>query len=89
MKSDGSEQRKLVEAESGITLQSARWSPASDAVYYFRKGGDTTELMRLPISGDSQRPSVLLSGLEAGGNFTLSDDGSQLAYTRSLSYSNL
>ena len=89
MKSDGSEQRKLVEAESGITLQSARWSPAGDAVYYFRKGGDTTELMRLQLSGDSQRPLVLVSGLETGGDFTLSDDGSQLAYTRSLSYSNL
>ena len=45
--------------------------------------------MRLPLSGDSQRPSVLVSGLETGGYFTLSDDGSQLAYTRSLSYSNL
>jgi len=89
MKSDGSEQRKLVEAESGITLQSARWSPAGDAVYYFRKGGDTAELMRLPVSGDSQQPSVLISGLEAGEDFTLSDDGSQLAHTRSLSYSNL
>jgi len=89
MKSDGSEQRKLVEAESGITLQSARWSPAGDAVYYFRKGGDTTELMRLPLSGDSQRPSVLVSGLEAGDYFTLSADGSQLAYTRDLAYSNL
>ena len=89
MKSDGSEQRKLVEAESGITLQSARWSPAGDAVYYFRKGEDTTELMRLQLSGDAQQPSVLVSGLETGGYFTLSDDGSQLAYTRSLSYSNL
>ena len=89
MRSDGSEQRKLMEAEKGTELQSARWSPAGDAVYYFRTGGDTTELMRLSLSGDSQRPSVLLSGLETGGDFTISDDGSRLAYTRSLSYSNL
>jgi len=89
MKSDGSEQRKLVEAESGTTLQSAKWAPVGEAVYYFQKGGDTTKLMRFSLSGDSQRSSVLLSGLETGGDFTLSDDGSQLAYTRDLVYSNL
>jgi Tol biopolymer transport system component len=89
MKSDGSEHRRLVETESGTTLQSARWSPAGDAVYYFRKAGDTAELIRLPLSGDSQRPSVLISGLETGVDFTLSDDGSQLAYTRDIVYSNL
>jgi Tol biopolymer transport system component len=89
MKSDGSEQRKLVEAESGTTLWSPRWSSAGDAVYYFRQGGDTAELMRLPFSNDPTGPSVLVSGLNAGAYFTLSDDGSQLAYTRSLSYSNL
>ena len=32
---------------------------------------------------------MLLSGLETGDYFTLSADGSQLAYTRSQSYSNL
>lgn len=89
MKSDGSEQRRLVEADSGITLESARWSPAGDAVYYFRKEGDTAELMKLPVSNDSKGPEVLVSGLETGGYFTLSDDGSQLAYTRGLVYSNL
>jgi eukaryotic-like serine/threonine-protein kinase len=89
MKSDGSEQRRLVEADSGITLGSARWSPAGDAVYYFRKEGDTAELMKLPVSNDSKGSEVLVSGLETGGYFTLSDDGSQLAYTRELIYSNL
>jgi eukaryotic-like serine/threonine-protein kinase len=89
MQSDGSEQRKLVEAESGVTLQSARWTPAGDAVYYFRKAGDTADLMRLPFSNDAKEPSVLVSGLETSGDFTLSDDGSQLAYTRDLVYSNL
>ncbi len=89
MKLDGTEQRKLIEAESGITIRSAVWSPAGDAVYYLRQEGDTTELIRLPVSDQSREASVLLSGLETGDYFTLSADGSQLAYTRSQSYSNL
>jgi eukaryotic-like serine/threonine-protein kinase len=89
MKLDGTEQRKLIEGESGITIRSARWSPAGDAVYYLREEGGTTELLRLPVSGESTGPSVLVSGLETGDYFTLSADGQQLAYTRSHSYSNL
>jgi eukaryotic-like serine/threonine-protein kinase len=88
MKFDGTEQRKLVEGESGIGFASARWSPAGDAVYYFsgRLFG-TVELVKLTLS--DQSTSVLVSGLEAGDYFSLSADGSQLAYTRSQYYSNL
>jgi Tol biopolymer transport system component len=89
MKPDGSEQRKVIEGESGITFRSPRWSPAGDAIYYFREEGGTTELVRLPTSGQSTGSSVLASGLETGKYFTLSADGSQLAYTRTHSYSNL
>ena len=89
MRPDGTEQRKLIEGESGITFQSARWSPTGDAIYYFRKEGGTTELAKLPASGQSTGSSVLVNGLEAGDYFTLSADGSQLAYTRTQSYSNL
>lgn len=89
MKPDGTEQRKLIEGESGITFRSPQWSPAGDAIYYFRKEGGTTELVRLPASGQSTGSSVLVGGLEAGDDFTLSADGSQLAYTRKQSYSNL
>ena len=89
MKPDGTEQRKLIEGESGITFLSPRWSPTGDAIYYFRKQGGTTELVRLPALGQSTGSSVLVGGLEAGDDFTLSADGSQLAYTRKQSYSNL
>jgi Tol biopolymer transport system component len=88
MKFDGTEQRKLVEGESGIGFASARWSPSGDAVYYFSgKLFGTLELVKLTLS--DQSTSVLVSGLEAGDYFSLSADGSQLAYTRSQSYSNL
>jgi serine/threonine protein kinase/Tol biopolymer transport system component len=89
IKLDGTEQRKLIEGESGITIRSAGWSPAGDAVYYLREEGGTTDLVRLPVSGQSMDQSVLVSGLETGDYFTLSEDGSQLAYTRSQSDSNL
>ena len=89
MKSDGTEQRKLIEAESGETFQSAEWSRMEDAIYYMRGHNGTSDLVRLSVSGQSTGPSVLVSGLEAGDYLTLSADGSQLAYTRSLSYSNL
>jgi Tol biopolymer transport system component len=100
MKPDGTEQRKLVEGEHGITFHSARWSPNGDAIYYFREEGDTVEIVRLPASGQSVGSSVLVSGIETGdvrrarceGNehyFTLTAGGSQLAYTRTQSYSNL
>jgi serine/threonine protein kinase len=89
MKVDGTEQRKLVEGENGVTFSSPRWSPAEDAIYYLREEGGSSALVRLPVSGKSAMPSVLVSGLETGDSFTLSGDGSQLAYTRSQSYSNL
>ena len=88
MKPDGTEQRKLIEGESE-NLRSPRWSPAGDAIYYFREEGGTTELVRLPVSGRSTGSSVLVSGLEAGDYFTLSADGSQLVYTRTQSNANL
>ena len=89
MKPDGTEQHKLIEGERGITFRSPQWSHADDAVYYFRREGDTTELVRLPVSGQTGGPTVLMSGLETGDHFTLSTDGSELAYTRKQFYSNL
>jgi Tol biopolymer transport system component len=89
MKVDGTEQRKLVYGESGVTLQSPRWSPMEDTIYYFREQNGTSDLVKLPITGRSAEPSVLVSGLQTGDYLTLSADGSQLAYTRSQSYSNL
>jgi Tol biopolymer transport system component len=89
MKPDGTEQQKLIEGDRGVVFESPRWSPAGDAVYYFREEGDTTELVKLAVSGQAGGPTVLMSGLETGDHFTLSTDGSQLVYTRKQSYSNL
>jgi len=89
MKPDGTGHRKLVEGKSGVRFKSLTWSPVGDAVYYFRDEGGTTELVKLPLSDPSKGPSVLVSGLETGDNFTVSADGSQLAYTRDQSYYNL
>ena len=87
MKPDGTEQRKLIEEQNEII--SARWSPSEDAIYYFRSEGDTTDLVKLSISGQSTQSSVLVNGLETYNAFTLSADGSLLAYTRTEAFSNL
>ncbi len=70
MKPDGTEQHKLIEAENGIIFRSPRWSRTEDAIYYLRGEGDTTELVRLPASGQSTGSSVLVSGLGSGDYFT-------------------
>jgi eukaryotic-like serine/threonine-protein kinase len=87
MRPDGTEQRKLIEEQKEI--DSLRWSPTGDAIYYFRREGDTTDLVKLSIGGQATESSVLVSGLETGDKFTLSADGSLLAYTRTLNFSNL
>jgi Tol biopolymer transport system component/DNA-binding winged helix-turn-helix (wHTH) protein len=87
MKPDGTEQRKLVEEQKEI--YSPRWSASGDAIYYFRKETDATDLVKLSNLSQKLTSSVLMSGLETGDSFTLSADGSQLAYTRTLSFSNL
>jgi Tol biopolymer transport system component len=87
MKPDGSEQRQVIEGQRQI--DSPRWSPSGDSIYYLRKQGDTADLMKYSVNGQPTEPLVLVSGLETGDNFTISADGSQLAYTRTKSYSNL
>ena len=87
MTTDGTELRKLVEEESRI--ETARWSAAGNAIYYLRPEGDTTELVRLPASGTSTGSSVVMSGLRTGGYFSLSADGSKLAYTQKEYSANL
>jgi len=85
-KPDGSEQRKLIEGTDEIL--SARWSPTGDSIYYLHRKGSTTELSRIPIKGTAE-PVAIASGLETGEFFTLSADGSRLAYTREHDFSNL
>jgi serine/threonine protein kinase/WD40 repeat protein len=86
-KPDGSEQRKLIEGTDEIL--SARWSPTGDSIYYLHRKGSTTELSRISIKGKAA-PLAIASGLETSSDFfTLSADGSRLAYTREHDYSNL
>ena len=87
MKPDGSDQHQIVEGQREI--ESPRWSPNGDSIYYLSKQGETTDLLKYSVNGQPTEPFVLASGLETGDNFTISADGSQLVYTRTQSYSNL
>src|SRR6202050_2270460 len=91
---DGSQQREVIEEDE---LASPRWSPAGDGIYFLHtsqgRQGQTQDLLKVaidPKSGQAKEPaSVLLSGLQIGGYFTVSADGTRLAYSRSQRYSNL
>jgi serine/threonine protein kinase len=85
-KPDGTGVRELIE-ENG-KIYSARWSPVGDSIYFLHSTGSTSELSRIPIKEDA-KPVAVASGLETGEFFTLSADGSRLAYTRAHEYSNL
>jgi serine/threonine protein kinase len=91
VRTDGSQQRKVVE---GDDLGSPRWSPAGDGIYFLDGHGQTSELRNAAIDPKSGEPkgtaSALLPGLDtAGGYFTVSADGTRLAYGKGHSYSNL
>ncbi len=86
-KPDGSEENTLVETRGRI--YSARWSPAGDSIYYLHAKGSTKELVKVPATRTAAEPAVLADGLQAGRFFTLSGDGSWLAYTREDHYENL
>jgi len=84
---DGRDERNLVEESDQI--YSARWSPAGDSVYYLHGKGSTKELSKVSVARGNPDPAVLAEGLQSGGDFTLSADGSRLAYTRENHTSNL
>jgi Tol biopolymer transport system component/DNA-binding winged helix-turn-helix (wHTH) protein len=84
---DGSDERKLVEESDEI--YSARWSAAGDSIYYLHGQGSTKELSRLFLARGHSEPAMLADGLQTGEFFTLSSDGSRLAYTREGHTSNL
>ena len=85
-KPDGSAERKLLEETD--TIYSARWSPTDDSIYFLHGNATTAELSRIPTRGKAE-PLAIANGLEAGNFFTLSADGSRLAYTREHDYANL
>jgi serine/threonine protein kinase len=88
---DGTQQRKVIEEEA---LASPRWSATGDGIYFLRTTkGNTQELLKLsinPRSGEANPPaSILWSGLQVGSYFTVSTNGTRLAYSRSQDFSNL
>jgi Tol biopolymer transport system component/predicted Ser/Thr protein kinase len=88
---DGSAQRKVIEED---TLDSPRWTATGDGIYFLRfRAGGTRELLKIAIDSKSGRvtgpASVLMSGLQTGQYFTVSADGTRLAYSRVQGYSNL
>jgi eukaryotic-like serine/threonine-protein kinase len=88
---DGSRQRKVIDAEG---LTSPRWSPGGHGIYFLHTSpGSTQDLLKIAINPQSGQATgaatVLLSGFEIGGSFTVSADGTRLAYSRSRGYSNL
>jgi Tol biopolymer transport system component/tRNA A-37 threonylcarbamoyl transferase component Bud32 len=88
---DGSRQRKVVEEDD---ISTVRWSPVGDELYFLHRTSDQTRAISKiaidPKSGDTRSPPVaLLTGLQAGAGFTLSADGTRLAYIRTQAHSNL
>jgi len=86
-KPDGSDERKLLEESDQI--YSASWSPTGDSIYYLHGKKSTQELSKLVVSDKDEVSQVLADGLQSGAYFTVSADGSRLAYTRRDFYSNL
>ena len=84
---DGSEESKLV--ETGDRIYSARWSPAGDSIYYLHGKGSIKGLSKVSVPRTDAEPAVLADGLQTGRFFTLSGDGSWLAYTREDQHGNL
>lgn len=86
-KPDGSDEQTLIEESDEI--DSARWSPAGDSIYYLHGKGSTKQLSKLSATRRQTEPVVLIDGLQCGDYFTISADGFRMAYTREEHNSNL
>ncbi len=91
MTADGKNQHKIIEED--LPILSPRWSPQGNDVYYFISRGQTKDLEKISVSpktGDSLKPrSLVLSGLQAAGGFSLGKDVPRLLVTRGFEHSNL
>ncbi|MDX1396625.1 MAG: BTAD domain-containing putative transcriptional regulator [Gemmatimonadota bacterium] len=83
------EMRELV--TDTAELSSPRWGPGSASIYYLRAAGDlrdagvTAELWKVgvgPIGERTSSPELVRTGLQGGDLFTITADGSRMAYTR-------
>ncbi len=73
--------------ETDDRIYSARWSPAGDSIYYLHGKGSTRTFSNVSVA--SRDGKVVADGLQTGRFFTLSRDGSRLAYTREDRHWNL
>ncbi len=88
IKTDGTDQKKLIETENEI--YSPRWSPDGKNVYYLQKNNESRDLMKIRISDEisEDNPKVIYSGLEAYG-ISLTGNNKKLAYTKYFGFSNV
>jgi serine/threonine protein kinase/Tol biopolymer transport system component len=95
LRADGTDLREIFSSKADpawVFSPSVRWSPRGDAIYYLTTG-DGSALWKLPVSPATETaagpPFQILAGLAAGGQFTISRDGTRLVYARVLNFSNL
>jgi dipeptidyl aminopeptidase/acylaminoacyl peptidase len=84
---------QTVIAEDVGPVNIIKWSPAGDQLYYLKTSGLSRDLWEVRVSGQTGKSAgtaaVVLGGLQAGPNFSISADGRSLAYTRETRFANL
>jgi dipeptidyl aminopeptidase/acylaminoacyl peptidase len=87
----GGEPTRIV--EDTVRIASPRCAPEGDFVYYLRWPGKVAELWKAPVSARTGRPRgsprLVMAGVEAVHDFSISGDGKRLLHTWRTSYSNL
>jgi serine/threonine protein kinase len=88
MKTDGTQQEKILEANNYI--YTARWSPDGNHIYYLQSNEMTNDLMKIEASSNSSDkiPQVIQTGLQAYG-FSITNDNKKLCYAKRNISSNL
>ncbi len=91
IKSDGTQQKKILESKSEI--YSPRWSANGKYVYYLqgKRSNETRDLMKIGFTSDSEKlniaPEIVQSGLLAFG-FSITKSNEELLYSKYFHYSN-
>lgn len=88
---DGTAQTRILTETTAI--QSARWAPREEAIYYLRHLNQTDSLYKVAIdprrSAAANHAVTILTGLETDQSIALSADGTRLVYARAPFHSNL
>jgi serine/threonine-protein kinase len=89
---DGAHQN-LVFDEEIYDIGSPRWSPHGNAIYFTRVGEQHHELWKARISLETGKPIksplLVLDGLSAGKDLSITSDGNQMLYAQEIQYSNI